>query len=182
MIVAVDVDGPIADLHTAWINRYNKDYKDGLVERDITTWDIHKYVKPECGHKIYDYLRMPDIYDDVKVSFGAKEGVEFLKQHGCRVVYLTAAPTGFSDAKQHWLVREGFLDKSKYTHEDLVVAKDKSLIRAQVLIDDGPHNIETFPGMCIVYDAPYNKDIKKPRYYRMAAWPELPVLWEKIYG
>ncbi len=182
MIVAVDVDGPVADLHTEWIRRYNADYKDSLVEHDVVTWDIHKFVKKECGYKIYDYLRLPDLYEGVKVAFGAREGIEFLKQQGCRVVFVTAAPTGFSDDKQRWLVREGFLDKRQHTHEDLVVARDKNLIRAQVLIDDGPHNIESFQGLSIVWDAPYNKTIKKPKYYRMAAWPELPALWEKVYG
>ncbi|MCJ7984909.1 hypothetical protein MUB16_14170 [Priestia sp. OVL9] len=41
---------------TDWHNQYNKDYCDSLSVEKLKCWESEKYVKPECGTKIYDYL------------------------------------------------------------------------------------------------------------------------------
>lgn len=182
MIVAVDIDGVLAELHTEWIRIANETFGTSYdAAKVFTRWDIH-HNTPEIGNKIYEVLEDPHLYDNVKVVEGAAEGVELLRKQGNSVVFVSAAPTGFFDAKSNWMLRNGFLDKSRRTHGDLYKANDKSLIRAQVLIDDGPKNIENFQGMSICFDAPYNQTIKKPRYYRMRGWKDLPRLWEEIYG
>ena len=64
-IIAMDVDSVVADLGTAWLNRYNRDYNDNMTNENILSWDTHKYVKPECGKKIYEYIEDPSLYDEV---------------------------------------------------------------------------------------------------------------------
>ena len=182
MIVAIDIDGPLANLHKEWYARYNQEYEDTLSVERVTDWALHKFVKPVCGLKIYDYLLDPTLYDDVEVEEGAKEAVELLKQKGNRVIFVSSAPAGSCDPKYRWMIREGFLSSKQRSHEDLVFAYDKSLIRAAILIDDGPHNLEAFQGLSIAFDTPYNQVVKKPRIYRMKGWKDLPELWEKIYG
>ena len=80
-IVAIDVDGTIADLAEIWLARYNKDWNDNLKKKAWIEWGVDKFVKPECGIKIFDYLEDPTIYDDVLPIEGAKEGVDWLRQY-----------------------------------------------------------------------------------------------------
>ena len=58
-ILAFDIDGVLADLHTAWLDEYNKDFDDNLTISYITQWEMDKFVKPECGKKIFNYLKRP---------------------------------------------------------------------------------------------------------------------------
>lgn len=180
MIIALDQDGPIADLHTAWYRRYNKDYDDNLTLEKVTHWDLHKFVKPECGTKIYDYLSQPDLYEEVQPVEGAKEGIEFLRAQGNSIVFVTAGVQGNLDQKLAWLHRHDFIEPGRHM-KGVIFAFDKDLIRAQMLIDDGPHNIQAFGGMGIVWDAPYNRTISR-KHYRIKSWKDLPELWGKLYG
>lgn len=157
MIVAVDIDEVCAALMPEWIARYNRKYDDTLTPEQITSWDLSLLVKPTCGKHIFSFLT-PDIYDRVQPIPGALQAVESLRYAGHRVIFVTA---GNADAKRAWLVRHGFLSKG-WKQPDYFACFDKSLIRADVLIDDGPHNLATFPGECILIDQPHNRDCDAP--------------------
>lgn len=179
MIVAFDMDGPIADLHTEWYRRYNRDYNDDLSLDRVVTWDLHNYVKPECGKKIYDYLRDPDLYANVKPVEGALEHMKWLRENGHEVIVVTAGVSGNLDQKLDWLKNNGFSAAGERSMGGVIFAYDKKYIRAQMLIDDGPHNIQAFGGTGVVWDAPYNKGVGR---YRIHNWNEFGALWEKLYG
>jgi len=179
VIVGVDMDGPVADLHTEWYMRYNRDYNDTLDINRVTHWDLHKFVKPECGTKIYDYLRDPDLYEHVPAVKGALETIEKLREAGNEIVFVTAGVLGNLDQKLNWLKQHKFLNPGSRDMRGVIFAYDKQLIRVQLLIDDGPHNIASFGGTGIVWDAPYNQGVGK---YRIKSWADMPALWEKLYG
>lgn len=156
MIIAVDVDGVVADLLPVWLDRYNTDYADILTVYDITKWGLHEFVKEECGEKIYDYLIMRDLYDDVKPIDGALTCINFLKEKSnIRIIYVTSTPIESSGVKFRWLVKHGFLQEHEI--KNYVEATDKSLIYAELLLDDGYHNIRTFLGKAVLYLHPYNE-------------------------
>lgn len=157
MIIAVDVDGVVADLLPVWLDRYNSDYTDNLQVESITKWGLHEFVKEECGEKIYDYLKMRDLYDDVKPIDGALTCINFLKERSdIRIVYVTTTPVESSGRKFNWLVRHGFLQRDE--SKNYVEAFDKSLIMAELLLDDGYHNVRTFNyGKAVLYLHPYNE-------------------------
>lgn len=164
-IILCDVDEVCADLLTEWVRRYNIDYEDTLSVEDIDQWDVAQCVKPECGKKMFDILRDPDLYDYVKPIPGALEGVRTLRKSGCRVVFVTSCVVDTTDAKIWWLIRNGFLPNQKVPR-DFIAAKDKSLVRGDLLIDDGPHNNPT-----ILYDQPHNRGVSHPR--RVHSWKEV---------
>jgi 5'-nucleotidase len=168
MLVAVDVDDTVADLLTAWLRRYNNDFHDWLRPEDITEWDITKFVKTDCGVSIYKYLEDPDIYNDVTPIEGAIQGVKLLRAAGHRVIFVTA---GGEASKFEWLLKYEFLDNRK----DYVRCVDKSLIRADVLIDDGPHNLKDFIGERIMMLRPHNaRERAEGKYWIACGWYEIP--------
>jgi 5'-nucleotidase len=169
MIVCVDVDGVCADLLPAWLQKYNSDYDDNLTPEDITEWNLHPFVKPECGEKIYKYLHDSDLYLSVQTIPGALRGVQMLRELNHRVIFLTACVGAeMAAAKIDWMFDHGFLHTPRYFGmSDLIIAKEKRLIRADVLVDDYPENLREFWGEKILFDAPYNKDAK---YNRANDW------------
>lgn len=168
--ILCDVDEVVADLHTEWLRRYNAKYDDNLTPADITDWDISKIVKPECGRKVFNFLRMPNLYRHVQPVEGAKEGVAQLRAEGYRVVFVTSCVIGSMDQKVRWLLGHGFV-RSPHSPRDLVITRDKALVRGDVLIDDGPHNVAAFPGHAILVDRPYNRSTRAG--FRAEGWTEI---------
>lgn len=158
MIIICDVDGVVADLHSEWLKRYNQRSGDRLTVNGLTTWHISEFVLPDWKQKIFDILREPDVYDNVFPINGALPAVQHL-QSKHRVVFTTSCVKGMADQKWEWLERNGFLPR-RYSHKDLVITADKSLILGDLIIDDSYQHCMDFEGEAIVFDQPWNrKDI-----------------------
>lgn len=176
--ILCDVDEVIADLLGEWVRCYNEAYDDDLSLDSLTSWDMSEHVKTECGKDIYAFLADKWIYTRVSPIYGAMQGVRELRRLG-RVVFVTSSNPATMHGKVRWLEHYGFLSDDP-RHSDLIIAHDKSLIRGDVLIDDGPHNVKAFPGDTILVDRPYNRDLTHP--YRATSWEEIVELTAKIVG
>lgn len=149
--IAIDVDDVVIELAKRWLEIYNRQWDDNLGCENITSWNIVKYVKPECGNKIYDILKHKNLYDGIEFVDGAYEGVLRIKEYGHRVVYATA---GNNPMKEQLLVDNGFMED----RHDYIYAPDKSLVNADVLFDDGYHNVKVFGGIGYLFSRPWNKE------------------------
>lgn len=156
LVVAVDVDEVCAQLSLEVLKRYNRDYDDSLTPDDLTSWGYSDHVKPVCGKKVYKYFSEPGIYDSILPYDGALAGVEFLRRNGHRVIFVTSCPRGSVDMKLEWLCRHEFLPSHLRVQKDFYAASDKSLIAADVLVDDAPHNLKTFPKWKVLVSRPHN--------------------------
>src|SRR5690606_11848371 len=168
-IFKVDVDDVCADLISEWVRRYNEAWGDNLTPANIIYWNLANCVKPECGQQVYDILRQPDLYDNVRPIPGAKWGVEQLRRIG-RVVFVTAVVPGTLDAKLEWLYRNGFITRDS----DFIAAKDKSLVDGDVLIDDAPHNHPD-----ILFSRTHNQGFHHP--FRAHDWDEIVSLVPRLF-
>jgi 5'-nucleotidase len=135
-IIAIDVDGVVAQLAKVWLEKYNKDYDDDMTLNDWTDWDIDKLIKPECGKRIYHYIEDPHIYDEVIPYPGALNKINTLKGY-FRVIFVTTSTQGAAGRKFRWLREWKFLE----SQEDYVECKDKSLVFSDYLIDDDIKNV-----------------------------------------
>jgi 5'(3')-deoxyribonucleotidase len=165
-ILAVDVDGVIAANHVEWLRRYNKDYNDTMTKDDWTTWDIHMLVKPVCGIKIYEYLKDPTLYENIKPIPDALETIKKLSKK-YRIIYVTTTPIEVSGVKYNWLKKYNFITRI----QDYVECSDKSLIRAEYLIDDNIDNVRTFGGVGYIFTQPWNVNWYWP--FRINNWQEV---------
>jgi len=183
MRILVDVDGVVADTQEEWLRRYNFEWEDCLRQQDITAWDVHRFVKPECGLRIYDYLKQEDLYGSVKPVDGALEGVAALRRAGHEVVFVSA---GFFPGKVQWLNTHGFLldlphgREAWETARDVVLANNKTIIQGDVLVDDKYDNVaEFFDGAAILFDRPWNG--RHQFYPRAFDWEQVVEFVEEIH-
>ena len=160
-IIAVDIDGVICDLHPVWLKKYNADYGDDLRVCEIRNWNIHEFVLPSCGGKIYRYIENPAIYDECGYISGSKRATKFLRDHGFHIVYLTTVAPGTEGRKRQWLMDNGFFKLD----DDYVETKEsKSSFIADYMIDDSPANLEGFAGKKILFGRAWNKNSGFPSF------------------
>lgn len=190
MLVACDVDGVVLDLLPEWLRRYNRDYDDYLIEAQITAWDTHKYTKPECGLKMYDYLKASDLYDNLPPLPGAVEGCKSIRAMGHELGFVTSCTYGMVDQKARRLEELGFCE-SRDGHglpSELVVCNTKRWINADVLIDDRGQTIKEWVKTgrrAILIEMPYNRNLdltssEWQRVIRVSAHPDRALAWPAI--
>jgi len=171
MIIAFDVDDTLANLVPAWLQAYNQAFDDELVLDNMVDWDVTKFVKPACGKRIFDFLEA-DLYNNVQPLPDARWAVETAREIA-RVIFVTSCYPVHMGRKFKWLNDHGF----KVSISDYVECTDKSLIRADVLIDDRPANLEAFKGgHKFLIDKPWNRDSEFRRMYGF-----LDPRWTKVF-
>ncbi len=160
MVIFVDMDGVLCDLHTPLLKLYNNEYNDNLTIDDITQWDMTKIVKKKCGSRLLRFLDTPNFFRDLVPLEGAIEGVHKLIETG-HDVYIATAATSHPNSvigKIGWL-NEHLPVMMKHPRK-VVFTHHKHLLRGDVLFDDSPKNLETFDGISVAMDMPYNNDKK----------------------
>jgi 5'-nucleotidase len=141
--VALDLDSIGADLMTDWLRLYNDRYGDDLTMAVITDWDTSKFVRPECGRDIFKLLHTPGLYENLRPIEGFLEAVQELRTvDQVRVVISTSCIRSWAVAgeKLRWLAK--MLPGQQAA--DIHLGEAKDIVRADVLVDDGPHNARAF--------------------------------------
>lgn len=188
MIIAVDVDNVLCPLNERWLEMYNEDCDDCVMLKDITGWEIHKFLtKRPNDDSIYAYLQHPNLYKDLEPYEGALEGVRQLREDGHDVIFITACVLGGIDNKLNWLADTGFTNRrnnGRHVGKDVIIANDKWRVNADVLIDDRASTILKWHDMerlGIVFDQPWNRNVNMsvPRVFN---WSQVKPMIEWIKG
>jgi 5'(3')-deoxyribonucleotidase len=157
----IDMDSVIVDLMSEWFRRYNQDYDDDLSVERVLCWQSEKYVKPECGEKIYEYLDQPDLFRNLQPLPNALEVLERLHREYDILIVTSSRTLAFTE-KEEWVERHlPFIGK-----HNLIFAHRKDMICGDVLFDDAPHNLLAFlqtGRTAVAMDYPYNRDVTVPR-------------------
>lgn len=164
-ILLFDLDGICCNLAKKWLAVYNRDYNDNLTEAEIIEWEWHKFVKPECGKRIYHYLSRPGFFLDLEPIPGCIESLERL-QHVCELVVVTASPAAAAGDKIRW-VRQNL---PMVPRENIVLTYRKDLVRGDFMFDDAVKNLRNHPATRILMDYPYNREFHD--CHRVHSWAE----------
>ncbi len=176
----MDVDDVIADLTGEWLRRYNLRTGDNVLPEDIKSWDIAEFCTKMSKEEFFKILKEPDFYDHVLPIVGARKMIYELLARGHRVVYISSCVGNTVGDKKNWLVRYGLLTP-KNKHRDFIAANDKSLVTGvDMLFDDRPHNVETFPKLAFLVNRPHNRESQGFRRVDLSFIPYAVELTEKI--
>jgi len=161
-IIAVDMDEVIADALGEHLTRYNRDFPETLTVDDLQGRWLWDAVPPARVAALERYMLSEDFFAVLDVMPHSQRVLERL-QSRYDVFIATAAmevPTSFT-AKFQWLARHfPFIPTSR-----IVFCGDKSILRADYLIDDNPRQLRLFqsasetPREGILFSSPANANV-----------------------
>lgn len=163
--IALDMDEVIADVMPKFLDLFEASYGRRLAKEEY--WG-RKLYEVDGAVEIREALFKKGFFRDLQVMPGSQEGVKELMKH-YEIFIVTAAMEfkySFED-KYDWL-KEHF----PFIHwKNVVFCGDKSIIRADYLIDDHVFNLKTFQGHGVLYTASHN--ISETGYTRVNNWDEV---------
>lgn len=173
MVILVDMDNVVADLMKKWLGTYNTEYNDNLQADEITTWNIETFARKCSPREFHSIVERADFFSDLDVFPHAREVTARLQQAGHELYFVTATPyknpTGGFD-KCNWA--EKHFPHIGKTH--VIQTHHKYMIKGDLLFDDGPTNLQNFPGIKVAMNFAYNRSVNVN--YRVSSWLE----FEKI--
>lgn len=138
IVIACDMDDTIEFLLKAWVRWLNRAYRCSVNHVDITDWRVDLYYPTLTKEQVFEPLDLEDFWKTVPPMFDAIKYLELLQSEGFDIYIVTSAhPESVAPKLQHVLFKYfPFIDPSK-----VIICHNKQLIRCDIMIDDGPHNI-----------------------------------------
>jgi 5'(3')-deoxyribonucleotidase len=166
------MDEVMADALGEHLLRYNRHYGEQITAADLEGKWLWEVVATD-RHEVLDaYMRSEDFFEAMAVMPDSQR-VMLRLQMKYEVFIATAAmeiPSSFQQ-KYRWLANHfPFIPASH-----IVYCGDKSILRADYLIDDNPRQLRRFTGEGILYSSPHNLRVKG--YKRVNDWLEVEELF-----
>lgn len=184
-VILVDMDDVLECLIEAWVERLNEKYNRNVSPENVVEWDVCVYFPGLTKEQVHSPLFEDDFWKSVKPKDGAMEYVSKLHSEGFSIYIVTSShystvQNKFRDALFPYFP---FID---YNH--IIVCNAKQLVRGNVLIDDGVHNLldsDTLKATYskILFSANHNKyfNCDKTDIYRVNNWNEAYEIVERLY-
>lgn len=172
MVILVDADGVLEDLSQKWVVYLNEKYGTSVRYEDLTEWDMTAAFPGLTREQVYGIDLDEEFYSRLEPIPGAPEAVRRMMEDGHRVFVVTTTPYQAVKAK---LERAIFRYYPFLTWKNIIITADKHLIRGDVLIDDGVHNLLGGDYRKILVTAPYNAgfDAEANGMIRVGSWEEI---------
>jgi 5'-nucleotidase len=166
--ICVDMDEVMADTLAEFLHRYNQTYDEDVTPEDVAGKGLWELAPPDRQQQIRDFLDAEDFFENLAVMPGSQEALRRLSAR-YEIFIATQAmsiPNSFG-SKYRWLQRHfPFIPYAHY-----VFCGDKSILRAEYLIDDLPKNLLRFEGQGLLYTAPHN--LTASGFTRVDNWEEV---------
>ncbi len=188
-----DQDGILADCIGHWLKKIEERYGVKASYTDITQWSPHKaapYVGKVTADQVYGLLREPGFFLDMPPLPGAIEALKLLNDRfNVFVVTGPSGPQSIMD-KFAWLAKH-----APFIKEEQIITcnvKHKTLIKADVIIDDNPDILVQYPqvwpgAMSVGIEYPYNNTVGKGVFKSdfsvvYDGYPNTQKAWSDILG
>lgn len=174
--VALDMDSTIYDLMNPWLDWINKTFDEKRTIKDVTTWNFPMLFK--CKERGFDFLDIPDMFLSLKPFPNAIEAVNKVREMGVRQVFVTTVSSVTKDSQKQsaWEKQQVIGRDFPWAKKDVMITSgSKDLVRADMLVDDGPHNIEAFAATGgVTAKIPYPYNVAAPADFVFDDWTLYP--------
>ena len=175
--VCVDMDEVMADTLSEHLRRYNQEFDEALTVQDLVGKGIWEVAPIDRQKQVRAFLDAEDFFEDLPLMPDSQEVLKDLSGR-FEIFIATQAMTvpNSLGPKYRWLQRHfPFIPPTHY-----VFCGNKSILRADYLIDDLPRNLERFEGQGLLYTAPHN--LAATGFTRVDNWPEVAAYFSGIRG
>ena len=179
MIILIDMDDTIEQLLKAWLKGVNEKYGYDVRYEDITSWDVSAPYPGLTREQVYAIPDQPGFWGTVKPIEGAAEVIRRFMDEGHEVYIVTATPYISVPEKMDDLLFRWF---PFISWDQVIITRRKQLIRGDVLIDDGVHNLVDGDYIKILMTAPHNRDYDAEGngMIRVNNWQEVEAVIERL--
>ena len=177
----IDADDTIEYLLKAWVEYLNKKYYCDVDWMQIRDWDLCKAFPLIPPGLVYDALQDEGLWDMVEPIPFAACVIEKLMEDGHSVYIVTSSYYRTIAAKFDKVIFKYF---PMVDWEHVIVACNKQMIKGDVLVDDGPHNLEGGDYAKILMSSPHNFNYpaEKNGMIRVKSWFEVYNEIQKLAG
>ena len=143
----------MADTLAEHLRRYNQTFEEEITPRDLAGKGLWEVTPLERQKQLRAFLDAEDFFEDLALMPGAQDVLKDLSSR-FEIFIATQGMTvpNSLGPKYRWLQRHfPFILPTHY-----VFCGNKSILRADYLIDDLPRNLQRFEGQGLLYTAPHN--------------------------
>ena len=179
--ILIDIDDTIENLCETWVEWLNRQHGTSVSYNEITEWDMSKFFPSLTKEQVYAPLHNPMLWDFVKPKAGAVEYVKKLMDEGYNAYLCTTTDYRNVRPKFESVIQRHF---PYIKWNQVIIASCKQMINANVLVDDGVHNLENGNYIKILVSASHNADYNAENngMYRADTWEEIYDLIHKLIG
>ena len=166
--ICVDMDEVMADTLSEHLRRYNQEFDDAITPADLAGKGLWEIAPQDRQQQLRAFLDAEDFFEDLPLIADAQPVLEELSSK-FEIFIATQAMTvpNSLGPKYRWLQRHfPFIPPTNY-----VFCGNKSILRADFLIDDLPRNLLRFEGQGLLYTAPHN--LTASGFMRVNNWAEV---------
>jgi 5'-nucleotidase len=163
--ILVDMDGVLADVYSRFFELYKKET--GLTK---TMDEVIGLKEGEAFPQALRWVETAGFFRNLPVIPDSQRVLKLLNASYEIIVVSMATeyPASLTD-KQLWLI-----DNFPFiSWKQVVFCGDKSLIRADLMIDDHFKNLDNFDGETIMFIQPHNINVTDHHHRRVSTWLEL---------
>jgi len=175
--ICVDMDEVMADTLAEHLRRYNQTFDEDVTPGDLVGKGLWEVAPQDRQKQLRDFLDAEDFFEDLLLM---PDSQDVLKSLCARFEIFIATqamvvPNSLGP-KYRWLQRHfPFIPPTNY-----VFCGNKSILRADFLIDDQPRNLLHFEGQGLLYSAPHN--LTAIGFARVDNWQQVAEYFATVAG
>lgn len=173
--ICVDMDEVMADTLAEHLRRYNQAFDEDVTPDDLAGKGLWEVAPLDRQQQLRAFIDAEDFFEDLPLIPNAQQVLKDLSVR-FEIFIATQAMTvpNSLGPKYRWLQRHfAFIPPTNY-----VFCGNKSILRADYLIDDLPRNLQRFEGQGLLYTAPHN--LTATGYTRVNDWLEVAEYFSRI--
>lgn len=171
LTILTDADDVIENLLDCWVAMLNNRYGTSASPEDVTDWNVSLAFSTLTREQVYSVLADDELWHMIEPIPGAQETLQKLHDEGHDIYIVTASDYRTCKAKfDRILPLFPWLD---WNH--VIITSNKQMVKGDILIDDGPHNLVDGDYMKLLFDRPHNRsfDARANGVIRVETWEEI---------
>lgn len=172
--IAIDMDEVIADFNSKMIPSFNTRFNAQISLADLDGLTIQQ-LRPDIKDQIEEMIGEVDFFANLDVMPDSQRVIKKLAE--THEIFITTAAMEFPrsfNAKFEWMGQNfPFISPM-----NIVFCGNKSILKADYLIDDNARHFQHFCGEGILFSAPHNRNITG--YRRVNNWLEIEALFSDL--